>query len=132
MRTTNVVRIAFLILMLVAYSSPVLAVYYPDWQEDCNSSCQGGVRVHECIFEDVSGAPSTDPSSVCHPFDCGIFVNCTPTTDAASERYSAMCAGWAGGVGQNGLEWYNQQCWLNEGTAEGSFYCSYNDPGCPE
>lgn len=131
MRTTNVVRIAFLIVAFLAHASPSHAYYYPDWQEDCDSHCiPGGKMVHECDFWDMSGAPSLDASSVCDLWECGFYVTCTEVTEP-EQHYAAECYSAAEAVGQGPSMWFNMQCSLNGGASEGSFYCSYNDSACP-
>ena len=83
--------------------------------------------VTECAFWDVGYGTGAEAGSVCSWFECGT-VNCTPDTQLPYPYYESMCSGWAHGAGVGGTEYLNfPSCWGYDGTAEGSFYCSYMD-----
>lgn len=128
---TNAVRILFLFTAFLASATPSHA-QAPQWQETCNSYCSGNVRIHECDFYDGGFGTIEDASSVCDWWECIGTVNCDGGTENAAVHYGNWCSTRALQQGDYN-PWFGQWgCGGYDGTAEGSFYCSYTDNNnCP-
>lgn len=132
MKNTHcVLRIVFLVVVMIAHSSPSYASA-PYWDYDCDTYCSGGVRVNDCSYADLTYADSTpSASSVCSIADCSFVATCDSETETWYDHFGGICAGWATGAGAHGLEWFTGSCYYHSGgSTAGFFYCSYEDPSC--
>ncbi len=127
---TTVLRVLFLFTAFLMHGQPSYA-QYPSFQTDCNSYCSGERYIHECEFYDSGNGTVNDAGSVCDLVGECIYGGLTcfypGQTEIAGAHFDAWCGTAALGAGDYNPWFVMGGCIGYDGTAEGSFYCSYTD-----
>ena len=126
--TTNLVRVAFMVLAMVTYARPSSAGS-PSWYANCDSGCTGSARYHQCTFIDYADIWDTEPGCTdtwwTDPYHSSC---CGDGPDYEHEAYTHWyeeCRLWAGG-GPPTFTGFS----CSDNYTAGSFYCSYSDESC--
>ena len=126
--TTNIVRVVFLILAMVAYARPSFAGY-PMWWPSCTTTCLGPILRMQCEFFD--NADQWDEFSGCEDnWEEPNHTSCCVGPlgefgDAYREAYARYYQGCQDAAGGAGASFYSFSC--SENATRGNFTCSYED-----
>ena len=122
---TTAIRVLFLFTAFLAYAQPSAAAP-ADFHMECDSHCEGGYQIMDCGFADFGYGDGWDAGSICSPVEC-FTIGCSWDTSRADLWAEAACDDLAGAY-HSTKSFHMTGCLGYDGTAEGSFYCSFYDP----